>query len=156
MKHAPNIHAKLTTCAWTSCHFTQMENIWFPQLMTALTAAWTSHMGICNLPLNWRQMPQEPGWQLLKEKPAMDHFFRLADKLVWRNVPLNGRLYSDLHGRQQEPKFLSLSKTNWHLRGTDAGKHAVLVQLNRKCHQRGLKTHRQMCTLNQHLWFDML
>lgn len=34
-----HIHTKLATCASTSCHFTQMESIWFPQLMTALPAA---------------------------------------------------------------------------------------------------------------------
>lgn len=102
----------LTTCAWTSCHFAQMESIWFPQLMTELPTAWTSRMGICNLPLNWRQMLQGPIWWLLKESTAMDRFFRWADKL-----PCSSN-HQALHwSRQSKPEFLSLKHNKQMIRG---------------------------------------
>lgn len=145
------MHAELATCASTGYHFTQMESIWFPQLMIALHAAWTSRMGISNLPLNWRQMPQEPVWQLLKGKPAMDHFFRSADKR-----PCSSNRQALQWSRQSGPEFLSLNKINGRVRGTDAGRDATLVQINRKCDPHSLKIRKQTCTLNQPLKLDML
>lgn len=81
-----------------------MASIWFPQLMTELSTVWTSHMVICNLPLNWRQMIKEPIRWLLQESPAMDRFFRCADK---RPCSSN---HQALHWSRQ-PEFLCWQDT---------------------------------------------
>lgn len=78
-------------------------SIWFPQLTNELATTWTSHLGISNLPPNWRQMLREPIWWLLKECPAMDHYFRWADKR-----PCSSNRQALRWSRHSEPEFLSL------------------------------------------------
>lgn len=78
-------------------------SIWFPQLTNELATTWTSRLGISNLPPNWRQMLQEPIWWLLKGRPAMDHYFRWADKR-----PCSSNRQALRRSRHSEPEFLSL------------------------------------------------